>query len=275
MDYLIFPSSFTQQAFFNTSRKFDMPIKPESYVINESYFKEFDDEKIDYKFVEKLKDKLDYDKNILIIGQLATGNDAADRKNIIKTIRVASKYVEDKNIGILLKINTGKYTSLFRQKIISYIKSIFDKKERRKIKIIYGNLNKKEMYSLYACQNISCMFSGTRGEGWGLSFLESARCSLPIIATNYSAYKEYLLEDFIKIKYKMKEIKKFDESFFDESLKQSWAEFCEEDALSKLDLFFKNIDHYNDLAKKKHVLIKQNYNFNKIIKDYNKFFEIL
>jgi glycosyltransferase involved in cell wall biosynthesis len=274
MDYVIFPSMFTQKAFLDTSIKFNMPIKPKNYVINESYFKEFDNETIDYNFLENIENSLIYDKNILIIGQFNDGP-GEDRKNIIKTIKVAAEYVDDKDIGILLKINMGKQSSFFKQKMLSHVRSILDKKERRKIKIIFGNLSKNEMYNLYSCENISCMFSGTRGEGWGLSFLESARCSLPIIATNYSAYKEYLLEDFIKIKYKTKAIKKFDESFFDESISHTWAEFCRDDALLKLDLFFKNIDYYSDRAKKRRVLIKQNYNFNKIIKEYNKFFEIL
>lgn len=275
MDYLIFPSEFTQQAFFNTSNKFNTPIRPKCYVINESYFKEFDDEIVDFDFIEKLEDHLHYNKNILIIGQLNSSHEDVDRKNIIRTIKTAVRYVDDKDIGILLKINTGKYTDFFKNQMISHIRSVFNKKERRKIKVIFGNLSKKQMYSLYTCQKISCMFSGTRGEGWGLSFLESARCKLPIVATDYTAYKEFLLEDFVKIKYELNLIKDFDENFFDKSLGQKWANFIEEDALEKLDLFFKNIKHYKDVANKRSVLIKQKYNFNKIIKDYNKFFEIL
>jgi len=275
MDYLIFPSGFTQQAFFNTSNKFNTPIRSKCYVINESYFKEFDDEVVDFDFIEKLEDHLHYDKNILIIGQFNNVNEDVDRKNIIRTVKTAVKYVDDKDIGILLKINTGKYTGFFKNQMISHIRSVFNKKERRKIKVIFGNLSKKQMYSLYICQKISCMFSGTRGEGWGLSFMESARCSLPIISTNHSAYKEFLEEDFIKIKFKTLPIKNFDESYFDKNIGQEWAEFCEDDALLKLDLFFKNMSYYKEIAKKRSVLIKQNYNFDKIIKDYNKFFEIL
>ena len=158
MDYLIFPSEFTQKAFYNTSNKFNMPIRPKSFIINESYFKEFDNEKINVDFLEKLESSLHYDKNILIIGQLNNENNLSDRKNIIKTIKTAAKYVDDKDIGILLKINSGRYTQFFKQKLIFYIKNMLDKKERRKIKFIFGNLSKNEMYNLYTCKKISCMF---------------------------------------------------------------------------------------------------------------------
>ena len=61
---------------------------------------------------------------------------------------------------------------------------------------IISYTNDIEKYYCHSChKKISCMLSGTRAEGWGLPFIESAYCGLPIIATNYSSFVGHQTSD--------------------------------------------------------------------------------
>ena len=272
MDHVIVPSEFTKIAFVNTSSKLNIDIGNKIHVINESYYRHFD--KKDIKKTFDLENYLEYEKNILIFGQITSSDDESDRKNMLKTINTALDFVEDKKIGVILKINIGKYTNLHKEKILNRINNSFDKYKRRKLKLIFGSASISDLYSIYKCSKISCFLSGTRAEGWGLPFIESAACGLPIIATNYSSYKEFLEDDFLKIDYNLK-VFKGDINFVDKDENPVWAEFCEESMLKNLTDFFSEEDKYKNIAKNRQEIIKHKFNFNKIKEKYFYFFEKL
>ena len=94
-----------------------------------------------------------------------------------------------------------------------------------------------ELKSLYENEKVSCFISCTRGEGFGLQFLESAICSLPIIATNWSAYTEFL-DFFFRIEYDITEVdkEKIDNKLF--VLNSKWAEFNENSLKEKIKEIF-------------------------------------
>ena len=268
MDLVIVPSIFSRDAFYKTSRINNLPLKTEICVLNEWYYKNFDSCKEKFEFLKDLK----YDKNILIIGQITSDNQKADRKNIIKTIKTALEFVKDKDIGIILKINTGKFTN----KSFKYLKdqfiSILGDENLEKICLIFGSLKIEELKGLYSYEKVTCMLSGTRAEGWGLPFVEAASCGLPIIATNYSAYKEFLEDDFLQVDYE-KEIFTQDINFVDKDTKPYWANFIKESMLEKLQSFFENISFYKDIASRRQIIIKQNYNIVIILNNYKEVFE--
>ena len=116
------------------------------------------------------------------------------------------------------------------------------------------------------------MLSGTRAEGWGLPFIEAASCGLPIIATNYSAYKEFLEEDFLKINFNLIDFT-HDLNFVDSDKTPKWAEFDKNDMLEKLNMFFTNVNFYKDIALQRQKIIKQKFNASIILNNYNKFFK--
>ena len=116
------------------------------------------------------------------------------------------------------------------------------------------------------------MLSGTRAEGWGLPLIEAASCGLPIIATNYSAYKEFLEEDFIGIEYNLIEFK-HDLKFVDLDKSPKWAEFDENSMLKGLELFFNDTAKNRGISVKREKIIKQRYNMNAIINCYKTFFK--
>jgi len=186
------------------------------------------------------------------------------------------EFVKDKNIGVILKASIDNDSIKAKCHLKDYILSnINSELVDNKLGIIVKSLTKNQMISLYSNKKVSCFVSGTRGEGFGLPFLESASLGLPVIATNYSAYKEFLENDFLKVSYDLKDVGFVDKMFIDEDSKPKWAEFDEYDMKEKLNLFFNNIEKHALIAKKRQKIIKQKLCKNNIIDKYNIFFESL
>ena len=268
MDHVITPSEFSRLAFLNTSSQSGITLKTDISVINEWYYDQFNKEnKVNNNFFD-----FKYNKNILIFGQVTSKNKISDRKNILKTIQTAIDFVKDKDIGVVLKINMSKSTTFYKKMVTDFVKENIQETLWNKITLLLGNFTIEELKMLYRSDKISCFLSGTRAEGWGLPFIEAASCGLPIIATNYSSYKEFLEDDFLKVEY---DLVVFDSDirFVDLDASPKWAEFRANDMLKNLGLFFKNEKLYIDIAKRRKKIIKQNYNSLHIIDNYKKFFE--
>jgi len=270
MDAVIVPSLFAKNAFLKTCKKNKINLKTKISVINEWYYRDFDKEESNSNL--DIDQHFKFKKNILIFCQVSNIDSKSDRKNLIKTITSACDAIEDFNCGILLKTNLGKSSNLYKKKIIEIIKERIDIKFHKKISFLFGNFSISELKSLYENEKISCFLSGTRGEGWGLPFIEAAACGLPIIAPNHSAYKEFLEEDFIKVNYSLVTFNN-DPRFTDREEEPKWAEFEYKDMVDKIHLFFKNEKKFNNISVNRKKIIKQNFNFNNIIVNYTKFFE--
>lgn len=269
MDMVIVPSEFAKSAFIKTSETSKTKLRTEINVVNEWYYDDFDKISADSNFLSNLRQK----NNILIIGQVTSNNRISDRKNILKTVKCAYDFVlNNEDIGIVLKINKGKYTINDFKTIRENLRSLLGEIKEDRICLVYGSLNLKELKKLYKSKNISCMLSGTRAEGWGLPFIEAASCGLPIIATNHSAYKEFLEDDFIKVDFDFVGFNQ-DINFVDKDKTAFWTEFSKSDMNSKIKDFFSNKEKYQKIATQRQKIIKQLYNSNKIKSDYRKLFE--
>ena len=273
MDSVIVPSLYAKSAFLNTVKRSNAKLKTKITVINEWYYEEFDKEKEGIE-LDFLKDH-EFDKNILIFGQISNDNAISDRKNIVKTINTALEFVKDKDIGIILKINAGRYNKKHIDMISRMIADMFSDRSNGNIFIIDNSLSVDQLEALYRSNKISCILSGVRAEGWGLTLLEAAACGLPIVATNYSSYLEFLQDDFLKVDYDLKHIGFYDPNFIDENKKPKWAEFKEESMLSCLEELFSNYSKFKEIALSRQNIIKQEYSKNNIIKEYGRFFEKL
>lgn len=272
MDHVIVPSNFSKKSFENTSKKYNIKINKNINVINEWFYPKFlNFSKKEFSFLHKTK----FNKNILITGQISS-NSKNDRKNIIKTINSVYTSIQDNsNIGILLKVNSGSYSYLNRLQLIDAIKNSLDKDVLMKIQVLFGYGNINEMKHLYESDKIICLVSGSKAEGWGLHLLEAAACGLPIIATDYSAYKEFLMDNFLKVNYKLIDIDRNEYAqFVDENCVQ-WADFDSNDMIYKIKSLINNYDFYKEKSKELKEIIKQRYSMNHIIKDYKLFFESL
>ena len=270
MDNVIVPSMFTRNAFVKTSQNCGVNINSKIEVINEWYYDDFDNIALDKDIFSNLK----YNKNILIMGQITSNSPISDRKNILKTIATALEFAnKNKGVGILLKINNGKYSNFETEKIKNLIRLYLEEYDSDKITILAGSLNLKELKHLYSSKKIMCMLSGTRAEGWGLPFIEAAHCSLPIVATKYSSYLEFLEEDFLGIDYELNDISFKDESFMDKDENPVWAEFCSDSMTNCLKRLLANYDFYKKIAAKRSNIIKQKYSIDAILNIYKLFFE--
>jgi glycosyltransferase involved in cell wall biosynthesis len=270
MDHVIVPSMFTRNAFVRTSLEKGVNINADIEVINEWYYDNFD--KIELK--EDIFDCLRHENNILVMCQITASSTLSDRKNAYKTISTALEFIRDKkDFGLLLKINTGNYSQKCFEKIDKDIFDNFGDLCKDKVSIISESLSIEGLMHLYSSQKVKCMLSGTRGEGWGLPFVEASSCGLPIISTNYSSYLEFLEEDLLGVDYDLVDIKLDDEMFTDSDSSPKWAEFRGESMLEELNKLANNYDFYKEIAVKRSKIIKQKYSIESIMNTYKLFFE--
>jgi len=272
MDYVFVPSEFSKKSFINTSNKCNLNIDTEIKVYNEWFYEDFlKDTSKEYNFLKKVK----FNKNILIAGQISSPS-INDRKNIVKTIKAVYDSIKSNSeIGIILKVNSGSYSNINKIKLINMLKENLNDKILTKTQVLFGYGSIDEMKYLYESNKILCLVTGTRAEGWGLHLLEAAACGLPIIATDYSAYKEFLVDKFLKIKYELVNVDKEIYGLFLDDNNVQWAEFSYDNMIENIQILIKNFDFYKEKAKDLQEIIKQRYSINHIINDYKLFFESL
>lgn len=269
MSKIIVPSEFTKAAFVKTSKETGKKLYTKIKVINEAYFKYIDD----YEDTEPdVLDKLKYNKNIYVISQVTSNDCRTDRKNIIKTIKCALDFVENKDIGVVLKINYGKHTRSDLNRIKLLLEDELGKERLDKATILFGSASIEDLVKVYKSRKISCILTGSRAEGFGLPILEAAACGLPVIATNYSAYKEFMYDDFIKVDYDLV-VLNHDSRFIDLESKPKWSEFKSKSMIQCLEDFFENEEKYRKIASSRQSFIKQNYCIENIIDNYINFFK--
>ncbi len=217
MDMVIVPSTHTRDTFLKTGS-----VNKKIHVVPESYpdcFRE-----------NSVKDKFDFEAkfNFLVFGQFGSRNPDLDRKNIINTLKwLIEEFKDDPEVGILLKTNLGRSTVMDYKQIQGVITDFLSSIGHRKypvFQIIHGHLENEDVRDLYANDSVRCLVSLTRGEGFGLPLMEAAAMNVPVIATGWSAHKDYLENDsYQKVKYDLVPVPKerTDEVIFREGSK--WA----------------------------------------------------
>ena len=185
--------------------------------------------------------------NFLIISQLTGNSPDTDRKNIFNTIKwICEAFKDDPDVGIILKTNHGRGTTIDRQLTQNLVRSLLGEVREGaypRIHLLHGNLYPDEISGLYKNKSVKGLVSLTRGEGFGLPLLEAAASGLPVIATNWSAHTEFLsLGKFLKIDYDLVDIpeSKIDNRIFVPNAK--WADPYEKDFKRKILKFKKKND---------------------------------
>lgn len=84
---------------------------------------------------------------------------------------------------------TGKLIQRNIDKLVSAEK----KKKPPRIFLIPNTIPGPEMASLYRMSH--CFVLSSRGEGWNMPIFEAMACGIPVIATNWSAYLDYLNDE--------------------------------------------------------------------------------
>jgi glycosyltransferase involved in cell wall biosynthesis len=191
VDHIIVPSDHSAQVYRNTSYdvvvndtqqeikgyKCTKPISVVSYPV-----KEFN--------TEDLTLDLETDFNFLSVAQWGP------RKNLENSIRWFVEEFIDQNVGLVVKTNFIKNSLIDRNKCIKSIQNLLSNKNyanrKCKIYLLHGEMNDKEMHSLYNDPKIKAFISTTHGEGFGLPFFEAAYEGLPVIAPDWSGYVDFL-----------------------------------------------------------------------------------
>lgn len=132
--------------------------------------------------------KLDYDFNFLAVSQWGP------RKNLENTIRWWIEEFKNDEVGLIVKTNLFKNSSIDRDVTIAKLRSVLREYEGRKCKVylLHGYMTNEEMTALYTNPKIKCMVSLTHGEGFGLPLFEAAYNGVPIVAPNWSGHVDFL-----------------------------------------------------------------------------------
>lgn len=274
MDLVIVPSDFTKQTFLDTG-KVTTPI----HVIGESYPDCFDIGTSKTKLSEKLNDTLETDFNFLAVGLLTGNNPENDRKNIqylLKWFSETFKGITSK-VGLIVKTSAGRLTHLDRTMVHNVLnKTLIENKLVEpgvvgpKFYFLHGDLTDIEMKDLYSHYKVKGLINCSKGEGFGLPVLEAAALGLPVLATNWSGYLDFLNKGkFIKFDYKLDGIhpSRIDGEIFVEGAK--WANPIDEDVKKKLVKFYNQPEIPQQWAKELQKTIQSEYSSKSVLKLYD------
>lgn len=268
MDLVIVPSEFTKKVFENTGK-----CKTEIKVIHE-YFKE--KSTIKTELTKKL-DKLMTPTNFLFIGTVTGADEKSDRKNFYNLIKwFFEEFENNPDTGLVLKVCCGKGTridkAITRKRINSVIES-FRKSDFPKVHLIHGNLTNEEMSEIYSHPKVTCLVAPTRGEGYGLPFIEAGSHGLPVISTNWSGHKDFLRKSNLLCDYYLKEIpdSRIDNRIFTKGLK--WAEIEQNDLKRKMRKIYEG--EFKENTAEVNEDINKNFNKSKAFEKYKEAFRCL
>lgn len=132
---------------------------------------------------------LETDFNFLNIGLLGP------RKNIESCVEwFIKEFKDEENAGLILKTALAKGSLIDRENTTKILQNITDKYPEKKCKIylLHGHMTEEEIHSLYVNPKIKAFVTTTCGEGFGLPLFEAAYSAMPIVATDWSSYLDFL-----------------------------------------------------------------------------------
>jgi len=154
--------------------------------------------------------------NFLCVAQFAP------RKNLENMLTwFVQEFHDEDDVGLFLKTHMQNNSVMdfyackrMCQKILARWKD-----RKCKVNIIHGNLNDEDMSCLYDKNQIDCYVTAAHGEGFGIPLLNAASNEIPIVATNWSGYLDFLRapyekktkkvelkSHFIKVKYDIRKV---------------------------------------------------------------------
>ncbi len=278
MDVVIVPSSFAKNTIINTAKEEKIDLLCKIYVIHE-YFPHIFNEEKNLKIDEKLN-QIKTDFNFLLVGQISVLSNY-ERKNMLNSIAVWAKTFKDnKNVGLIIKTSNSNYSNSSSSRLLGELNSIFKDipiEVRKRIHLINGRLDEKEMMSLYTHSKVSCLFNLAYSEGFCLPALEAASVGLPVIISSWSGHCDFmdLVEKRIRFNHKIDYVQKewlacWGGSFKDMFVEKSrWAYPDYDDVSKKMLKFYEQPSMPRQWALDLKEKIHQKFSKQKIEKDYN------
>lgn len=275
MDEVIVPSAFTKKTFLNSGK-----LEKEITVVNEETYidQEYYDNNINLENTFEIENNIRTKFNFVVFGQLTGNNPENDRKNLFNTLKyICETFPDDKDVGIILKTNIGRNTTIDRENALKIFNNIIKeirKTEYPKIYLIHGDMSKQDIFQLYTAKNTKAIVSLSRGEGFCIPLLEAASCDLPVIATNWSGQLDFLNKGkFLKVDYELKEIhpSRVDNRIFYKDFK--WAEISKDHFIKRLLTFKESPNIPKEWAKQLGVVLRKDFSSNSIKQQYKNILE--
>jgi glycosyltransferase involved in cell wall biosynthesis len=243
-------------------------------VLREAYFDELLNKDFDDTFLSSIITNF----NFLMFGQITGTNNQDDRKNTFNTIKwFCESFKDDKDVGLILKTNSGKNTHTDLQLTSNKLKQVVAEVRVGKyprIYLLHGDFSPCDINAIYRSKKVRCLLNLTRGESFGLPILEASITGLPSIVTDYSAPPEYLYPDkFLEVQC---DIKPIHESRIDNRIfmpGSSWAEVRENHAKKRMQKFRQQPSLPEEWAKSLSDRLSLSHSFKSVEKDINALLE--
>lgn len=246
--------------------------------------------KINHAFVpSESKPKTDISKYIdsisqqflfATVGQWLPGSIGSDRKDIGALISTFIKtFPNNKNVGLLLKVDQGRSSILseyaIRQKINEIYKGLGLKSTNNNIHFISGNLKESQMREIYEHDKVKAYISFSHGESFGIPIMEfSAITGKPLVIPYHSGLMEYIRPQYSEIMiHKQTQVPR---ELFNTFMRQfmipqsKWCTLDYQYASFKMVETVKNYKYIIQRAKQQQKHIQDNFGVNKIAMDLKK-----
>tara|TARA_R110000824_G_scaffold56144_1_gene153961 strand:- start:260 stop:1537 length:1278 start_codon:yes stop_codon:yes gene_type:complete len=190
MDRIVVVSSHSKNTYANTSylatnrdtgEEIDIKLDTEIDVVNYPVK--------DFGVCPKLNLELDFDFNFLVMAQFGP------RKNLPNTVKWFLEEFHNEEVGLVLKTNITKNCTMDREKLFHDLKGFVSNFPNRRCKVylLHGDLDDKEIHSLFEHPKIKTLVTFTHGEGFGLPIFEASYSGMPVIAPGWSGQLDFLV----------------------------------------------------------------------------------
>tara|TARA_Y100000310_G_scaffold86194_1_gene83047 strand:- start:5355 stop:6626 length:1272 start_codon:yes stop_codon:yes gene_type:complete len=198
MDKIIVPSEFSKDGFDSTSYKVE---NNETGHIVEDWRNQTPVEVVPYPVKQIIPDKdfkLDLETSFNFLAMAQWG----PRKNIDALIKwFVEEFHDNEDVGLVLKTSLKNNSTIDRlvttNKIKNFITTAYPNK-KCKIYLIHGYLTEEEVAALFNNEQIKAFCTTTHGEGWCLPMFDAANAGIPVVAAEWSAYKDFMTMPVIK-----------------------------------------------------------------------------
>lgn len=212
MNTVIVPSNHAKWVFQNTEYekrdkqtnqvvgkiRVNVPIE----VLHEGVRTEIYDKDADLELsVKEELDKIPENFAFLFVGHWMKGDFGQDRKDVSGLVHTFFETFGDSPNppALVLKTSSGTFSVTDRSRIVekvNLIRHMSKKKHLPNVYILHGDLNEKEMNSLYNHPKIKAFVSFTKGEGYGRPIAEFMTTGKPVLVSGWSGQVDFVDEKF-------------------------------------------------------------------------------
>ncbi len=209
--------------------------------------------------------------NFLTVAQISP------RKNLETLLRnFVREFREDADVGLIMKVSVANNSIYDKYNTAANIMKLLGHPEmvdrKCKVYLLHGDLTEGQLATLYRHPKVKGYVTATHGEGFGLPIFESAIAGLPVVATDWSSYLDFMtmpvknkkgkVKDkkmFLKVQHDVKQIQP--EAVWDGVLQadSEWAFVKENSLREKMRTLYKNPGTYRKNAKMIQEHILENY----------------